>query len=358
MKYFLILLFITPIYVLAKPLNVWYLSAGSTGYWGKTLIPMPGVAKQLDINLSIFTNNEYQQDYHRNLETLLTKYEKPDWIIWTQRRIKPTLILDTLEKHKINSIDVTSGFKDFQLNEVGHPQQRYKHWKAQVLTDEFDGGKRVAVELMKLVKSERSIQDVKLAAIAGTRTTDAAVKTVNGLTSEFQVIRKERLLQIVFATWNRNTANRLTEKLYKRYPRIDAFWSASPLIALGVNDHLDTMNFSDKERPFVGNVGWADESAKAIEEGKIAFSLIGNNLNPVWALILIKDMSQGIQIPAPHRNNKFSLPYLLVNKANLEKIKPLMAKEFWYTANIKQYSRFYNSELKTYNFDPALLIAD
>ena len=49
----------------------------------------------------------------------------------------------------IKSIDVTSGFLEYDQNKLGAPQQHYSHWMAEVVNDEIAAGKQLAEELIQ-----------------------------------------------------------------------------------------------------------------------------------------------------------------------------------------------------------------
>ncbi len=340
----------------AKPVHVLYVPAGQTGYWHDTTVPMPTVAQRLGIKLTIFPSHPRLRSYADSLNKALSANPKPDWVIWAQRRVSNVPTLETLKKHAIKSIDITSGTSSKEQATIGFPQQNYPNWKAQILSDEFLAGKKIAIELIERKRQINSKNALTLAAIAGTRMTYAAQQTIAGLNDAFTYKpNNARLLQTVFTTWHRDLSKQTAQKLLSRHNQIDLFWAANPNIALGIIDHLNTQNWQTHSKPLVANFGLNPQSRQAIIQDELAFSMVGNHLNGVWALILIHDIEHGVTFNNTPAQTILKAPYFLADKNNLKFVDAMMSADFWQKAKIKQYSKYYNPNIKNYNFDVSLL---
>jgi ABC-type sugar transport system substrate-binding protein len=341
----------------AKPIKVVYIPPGYTGYWETTAYPLPAIGKQLGLDITIIPVKTLKEKYVDAVEHVVTTAEKPDWVIWTQRRNDPKVILDLFEKHNIKSIDVTSGFLDFDRKNIGYPQQFYSHWIAQVVNDEYLAGQHIATELINRRKHLVPNNPVKMIAIAGGKATKAAQSTLLGLQSAFENVQDATLVQTVFAHWNKNTAQEMTRKLFLRHQRLDVIWAANTDIALGVTEQLNNITFNTYPKPLVANLGWNNAIFNHIKAGNIAFSMGGNHLSAMWALILIHDHEHGYKIAPTLEATSFSTPYVKATRENIEQLTPFLQSEPWSNINIKPFSKVYNPALTSYNFDLSLILS-
>lgn len=352
-----LLLFLSALYGYSKPIKVLYIPPGSTGYWGQTTVPLPAVAEQLGIDLTISGAKILKESYIDAIERILaTSEEKPDWIIWTQRRTDPTVILNIFKKYNIKSIDITSGFLEFDKKLIGKPQEIFPNWIAQVVNDDFGVGKFIAEELIRLRKKTVKTEAVNMIAIAGDRATNAAQQSVEGLKYAFELNQVDHLIQLVYAIWQKDTAKDMTYKLLRRHQRLDAIWSASTVIALGIIEQLSTMTFNHFPKPLVATIGWNEKTLELITQEKLAFSMGANNLTGVWALILIYDHEHGKAINTSIEEPLFAAPYVKATAENVKKIIPYSNPEHWKTVNIKQFSKVHNPTLTKYNFDFSIIL--
>ena len=352
----IILFLLYPVSLYAKPIKVIYIPPGHTGYWGATAEPLPAVAKQLGLDVTVIPAKLLKENYLDVIKRVATSAEKPDWIIWTQRRNDPKVILDMFEKHNIKSIDVTSGFLDYDRKNIGHPQQFYSHWIAQVVNNEYLAGQRIATELIKRRKHLVPNDLVKMIAIAGDKATKAAQNTLLGLQQAFGNEKNAMLIQTVFAHWKKNTAQTMTRKLFQRHKRLDVIWAGNTAIALGITEQLNKMAFNTYPKPLVANLGWNNAIFNQIKAGNIAFSMGGNHLSAMWALILIHDHEHGYKIAPTLEATLFSTPYVKATQENIEQLTPFLQSEPWSNINIKPFSKVYNPALTTYNFDLSLIL--
>ena len=283
MKLLLMVLLLYSSYLQSKPIKVVYIPAGKTGYWGSTAIPLPNVAKQLGLDLTITPARLIKEDYISEIKRVVESGNKPDWIIWTQRRIDPVIVLELFKKHHIKSIDITSGFLDFDIKKIGYPQQYYPNWIAQVMSDEFQGGQMLAEQLIVQRQQMVPNQPVKMIAIAGDRATKAAQHTIYGLESSFNNQDNAQLIQTVYSSWKKDIASQMTEKLFARHSRLDAIWSANTAIAMGIAEQLNKINFASYPKPILGSLGWDDKIFQAIKKNQLQLSFGGNHLNAMWA---------------------------------------------------------------------------
>lgn len=342
--------------ICAKDVNVLYAPPGAvlSGYWKATTLPMTSAAKQFNINLTINSiPNSNGTPYEKNLLKLIDTLENIDWLIWSQRRTATKKVLDTLEKRKIKSIDITSGAFLRHRPHIGVPQQKYKYWMGQVLSDGFLAGQYLAAELVEL-KKQTVIDKVKMVAISGSGNVAASEILVNGLLTEVEKNPSLKLLQQIEIKWLAEQSKEKTYLLFKRHKHIDAIWSSQTDLALGAAEQIDNMRFEHQEKPAIATIGWSEEVFQAIENEQIAFSLGGNHLNGLWALILIHDIEHGFKL-AP-TDAVITVPFSKVTKHNISQISPLLTADHWQNKDFKQYSKAYNPKLLQYNFDLSLLL--
>ncbi|MBD1388630.1 substrate-binding domain-containing protein [Neiella sp. HB171785] len=344
----------------AKPINVLYMPPGTSGYWHDTTIPMPAVAEQLGINLTIMPIKTKDFDYEQSIIEQVTGPNKPDWLIWSQRRLATEQILDVLEQQQIKSIDITSGLFEQVKARIGYPQQRYQQWMAEVVSDEYSGGRSLVNDLIQLktdqFKADQQ-QVLRLVGLAGSKRVAATLLKTSAMRSTAEQEKLVELLQVVFINnWGRVDSQRKVQQLFSRYQSIDLFWAANTAIALGAVDQIHAMNFEPDDKPLIASFGWNQDVFQAITNEDIAFSLGGNQFIGAWSLVVLYDMANGYELADIAENNIVQIPFFKATKQNIDDIMPFFQQAAWKQVDIKQFSRKHNPDIQQYNFDFSQLI--
>lgn len=320
------------------------------------MAPLPAVANQLNLNLT-FHHPEYESRY--NLipitKALINSKNKPDFIISVFRGSSARPLLELIEKHKIPLITVSTGVPKFEQKQIGLPQQNFKYWLAQIISDDISSGGLVAKELvLRKLKADIN-KKIKLLAIGGNKIFEASRLRDKGLLQEVSNNDNIEFLQLVHSDWDNNTTKRMTKQLINRHKNIDAIWTANVDIAFSAEQTLSNMPSLKNAPPIIGTVDWTQKGFSAIKENKILFSLGSNHFIGIWSLILYHDIAHGMAI-TPSDQTTFITSYILADKNNIEKIEPYLDADNWKHINIKGYSKIFNKQLNNYNFDFSLLL--
>ena len=342
---------------MAKTAHVAYIGPApeTSSYWKNLLAPLPAVAKQLNLTIS------FHHPEHNNrflivplAQALINSNNKPDYIISVFRNNNAQPLLALVEKHKIPLITLSTGVPRLEQKQVGTPQQNYKYWFAQILSDDLSSGQVLAQKLIEYRRNKVPNKQVKLAAIGGNNVFEASRLRDAGLKQVIKTNPDVDFLQLVHSNWDEQTTKRMTKQLIKRHEQIDAIWAANTDIALTVNK-IYTEKLPHQEHPDIAAVDWTKAGFIAIQQEKIAFSLGSNHFIGVWALILFHDITHGIPLSVSEPPT-FTTPYILADKNNIDKIEPYLEGKYWQDVNIKIYSKVFNQQLKKYNFDFNLLL--
>ena len=344
----------------AKATHVAYIgpSQEASSYWKNFLTPLPAVAKQLNLTLT-FHHPEHKNrfDIIPLVEALMEEETKPDFIISAFRNSNATPLLELIEKHKIPLITVSTGVPMIDQKKIGSPQQKYKYWVAQIISDDISSGVLLARKLIEHRRSVLPNKKVKMVAIGGNKVFEASRLRDIGLKKEISSNPNVDFLQLVQSNWDNKTAERMSQQLLNRHPEIDAIWAANIDVAFAAEKVMTNHHTSENELPDIATVDWTKEGFLAIKNEKIVFSLGSNHFIGVWALILYHDIANGFPI-LPSEPTTFITPYIAADINNIGIIEPYLDGDYWKNVNIKIFSKYFNKQLKNYNFDFELLLKD
>lgn len=360
MRFFLMLclsLFLTSP-VGAKPVHIAFFGPSDYGaaYWDNVTTPLPHVAKDFNLNLTMHYANFLNKDeYHSKIKTLLESNNKPDYLISVFRVASARYLLELTEKHKVSLISISTGVPKFEQADIGLPRQHYKYWLAQILANDIDSGSLLVTELAKIAREKFSKNKLRLAAVGGDKTIAASVARDEGLRLGIKNDNNMDLLQLVHANWSFSTAKKMTSQLVSRYGNIDVIWAANDDVARGVYQHFveDSVNYEDI--PVIGGVDWTKKGLQAIKDEQLNLSLGGNHMHAIWALIMLHDISHGFDVTTPEQQTIFT-DYQIADKENIDKIFSFVHQELWRYANYKQLSKVYNPKITSYDFDLNMLL--
>ncbi len=347
--------------VQAKKLHVAFLvpELGTSAFWDRMLTPLPTVAEQFDIHIT-FHHADFRDrfDYYPQAKMLLEREEKPDFLIAALRGASAKPLLDLVELHQVPLVTISSGVPLREREFIGYPQQRYKYWRAQVLGDDEGAGFTLAQQLLVKANQFKQKQDepktFSMIAIGGDLVLETSHQKNRGLKQALKMFQEIELLQLVHADWNEYIAMRMTEQLHNRYGDIDLIWAANDDIALGA--YQATLHFENHQnKPLIAGIDWTKRGLLAVTEGKLAFSLGGNHMQAVWALILVHDLAQGFD-DTGFEYNTFRIPLLMADQGNVDIIRTYIESEGYKTVDFKQFSKRYNTGLQRYQFDLNTLI--
>ncbi len=327
---------------------------GTSPFWDSMLNPLLPAAKQLNVKLT-FHHADFAErfDYYPKAKSLLESEDKPDYLIAAFRGASAKPLLELVEQHRVPMITISSGVPLKEREEVGYPQQNYKYWLAQVLADDESSGFLQARNLLNMAQAMNSHElpnkKYRMVAIGGGLVLETSHQKDRGLKRAEKLSPELELLQLVHADWNAALAARMTEQLYSRYGSIDLIWAANDDTALSAYQVASKLVTTD-DMPLIAGIDWTKSGLDAVSEGKLAFSLGGNHMQAVWALILAHDIAHGYS-DTGFEKNTYRIPFIMADKANIEVISDYMNNDGYKAANYKQFSKLYIPNAFQYRFE-------
>lgn len=355
-----ILLFLASQSAYAQKVHVAFVgpALGSNPFWDSMIMPLRVVADQLDVRITFHTADfDDRFDYFPKTKELLSSKDKPDYLISGFRGASAKPLLELVEQYQVPLVSISSGVPTKEIGEVGYPQQHYQYWLAQVLADDEKSGFLQAQLLREKARSNPALSQKKrlrIAAIGGGLVLETSKQKDAGLLRAIEHYKDLELLQLVHADWNTGIAARMTHGLFERYSNIDLIWNANDDMAIAAAKAVTVAN--KLQTPvLVAGIDWTQQGLLAVQKGELAFSLGGNHMQAVWALLLIHDIAHGYT-DTGFENNTYRIPFLIADIKNVARIRSYIENDGFKSADFKQFSKHYNKRLKAYDFDLMRLI--
>lgn len=105
---------------------------------------------------------------------------------------------------------------------------------------------------------------------------------------------------------------------------------------------------------FIVGMDWTQEGLRSIQRGELAGSFGGHVFEGAWAMVLIHDHSQGVELSGD--DALFSTRQSLINSDNVDSIYRLLYGDLFSTIDFTQFSRAENSALKEYDLSVVKLM--
>ncbi len=336
----------------AKPVSVAFFTdkQGTSPYWDGVLSPVSEVARQLDLDLRIYHTDKYatNRDYEK-VEALLKSADKPDFLITGFFSSSSLPLLELIEKYRVPFISIATGVPAFERQKIRKPKQRYKYWLAHVTSDDFSSGQMLMENLARIARERFAKEKINVLAIGSDNVLETSAARQDGLMSVVAKDKNLSMLRHVYSHWRVDKAQELTRKVLSYAKSVDIIWAINDEIALGAyNGVLDTSDIITM-MPIIGGVDATIEGLKAIKEGRLDFSLGGNNMYGAWALIMVYDFVHGVKLSQGERSIK--TPYFYVDKSNASNLLHFLENELWHRVDFKRFSRYEYPTMGAYDFD-------
>ncbi|NVK24088.1 MAG: ABC transporter substrate-binding protein [Gammaproteobacteria bacterium] len=337
-------------------MNVAYVghTKGENAFWDNLVAPMPEVAKQLGINLSVYYadyNNRFS--YFDEVTKIVNSDTPPDFLISPFRAASSKPLLNLLEKKQIPFISIVNEIPRSERAKVGLPQANYKFWKAQITSDDTASGEMLAQALRAIALKKTAQRPLKLVALAGGRVMESSLERNDGLQKALAQYNDLYYQQSVFTDWNPGKAYRMCTELYHRHGKADIVWAANDDIAITAAQCLRDLLDDDVNNVTIGGVDATIKGVQAVINEQIDITLGGNQMHGAWALIVAFDIYNQ---KAQHANSLES-PFFIVDKKNAPSLLRLL-KGDWHQVNFKAMSKTYNPQLSHYDFNLSHLLVN
>jgi ABC-type sugar transport system substrate-binding protein len=344
---FILLLALAPL-TLSAPIKIAFINPAPQGnvFWDIVVSYMQASANDLKIDLNIYYTLPKQRDKNFNkVKKVLESNDKPDFLIGVFQKQTTLKLLNLSTKHKVGFYSINTQVPDELVESSGSPRGKFKYWLGQSIPNDKQAGYLMATSLIDQVKKSNSNkQSIQVLAVSGTRDSSASFERNKGLYQALNDHPDVLLNQVVFTDWSSLSAYKKTKGLLKRYPKTRIIWAASDSIAIGVSKVI-----ADKPILTAG-IDWSQPGIEAVKQQKITSTYGGHFLEGGFALVLLYDYSRGRDFKQdPGLTNR--TPFSKISLSNINEFKGIYSKEFAEKINFRRFSKIYNPNVKSYNFN-------
>jgi len=343
----LLLLCLAPKTLYADDLEVVFLSPDNSRYWQMVSGFMQAVASDLDINLTVYTDQQKNRYSYRDLlGEALDKKRQPDFVMFMLKENVTAEMLKRTEKAGVKTFTFNTNVPEFDGQTVGVPRQYLKQWIGHLAPDNIAAGKQLAETLIAAARQKPDTSPPEILALSGTRDSSAATDRDKGLKESVER-DSATLNQLLYAGWSQSEAQDKTQLLLERYPGTDVIWSASDGMALGAIQALESKGLKPGVDIMVGGVDWERRALDAIREGRLTASMGRHFMDGGVALLLIHDFNAGYDFANEASGTTLSYDLKAANRENLGVIEQVMQPDNWDSLDFTDFSRAHNPILRS-----------
>ena len=330
--------------------NVVFLSPDTSRFWHMVAGFMEQVAADLEVEFDVlFDEGRHRLSYLKLVQQVLSREDKPDYLIIMWKDQVTTQILEYARQHKVKVFSFNTAVPEAAREKVGSaPREKVENWIGHLGVDNVSGGQKLA-RLLEQRALELTLiqpgQPVPIVALTGTLDSSAARDRMLGLL-EVTDGESPKLLQSVRADWSELQARDKTSVLLKRYPNMAVVWSASDGMALGAIDAAKRAGRHPGKDLVVGGVDWEPEALAAIRAGELHISLGRHFMGGGLALLLVHDYHRGYDFADSGQSASLYYQFQYATADNVDEIAHMLAPENWKAVDFRAFSRVFNSQLR------------
>lgn len=326
-------------------------------FFSEVVEAMRAAAEDLNIELMIDYSGRGMPAYARKRGLKLMETHKPDYFL--------TGLWPGAAKYHLPGAEAR-GIKSFIFNapviadadfSVIMPREELPHWLGQMTPDNHRASYLLADILIGEARKRRLQGDdgkVRLIALSGGDADITAEHRVEGLKARINQHKDAVLQEVVLAGWQKNTAERETERLLELYPGTSVIWAASDHMAQGAAEAAERAGRKPGTDIMIGGFDWNEENLHDIESGRLTVSIGGHILEGAWALVLLYDYHKGIDF-ADELNVKFNSEMYAITAENIGQYRRLGDGMNWGKVDFRLFSKALNPDLKRYDFSLPML---
>jgi len=344
----------------AAGFSVVFINPGRTDepFWRSVTRFMQPAAQQLDINLEVL----YAERDHLKMKALarevIGRRKKPDYLMIVNEKLAAGDMLKMADKAGIKTLMLFSKFDDAQTAEFGKPREKFRYWIGTLSPNATVAGQHTANELLRQAHLLRAIADdgkVHVAVIAGDKATPTSTQRLQGAVEAFAADQSVVLEQVVFGNWERARAHEQAAALLLRYPKLNAFWSASDLMAYGAMDAAEAAGRTPGTDLLFSAINNSPQVLEARVQGRISALSGGHFTAAAWGLVMLYDYHHGKDFRKEGLELNPPL-FMLLDEERAQRFLHRFGDEDFSSVNFRPFSKHLNPHVRTYQFSlqPAL----
>ncbi|HYC41586.1 MAG TPA: ABC transporter substrate-binding protein [Noviherbaspirillum sp.] len=344
----------------AAAFNVVFINPGRSDepFWRSATRFVQPAAQQLGVKLEVLYA---ERDHLKMIELarqVTSRAKKPDYLMLVNEKLAGGEMLKIAEAAGVKSLMVYSGLVEAQQSDYGKPRQQFRHWLGSVTPNATEAGRLTAEELIRQALQQRVVADdgkVHLAAIAGDKATPTGVQRLQGAVDVFAAHPSVVLEQVVYGNWDRARANEQAAALLLRYPKINAFWVASDLMAFGAIDAAEAAGRTAGSDLLVSAINNSPPVIQARLQGRVSVLAGGHFTTAAWGLVMLYDYHHGKDFAREGTEVVLTL-FMLLDEERAQRFLARFGDEDFSSIDFRQFSKHLNPQLRSYQFSllPAL----
>lgn len=355
--FFICLLALTSPILWAASLSVVFINPGRADepYWRSVTRFMQPAAQQLDIQLEVLYAERDSLKMMELAKQITQRARKPDYLIIVNERRVGGDMLKLAEQARIKTLIAFSTFENEELAEFGVPRQKYKYWLGSITPNAVTAGRLTAAELVRQALKLGAVADdgkVHVALIAGDNGTPTSVQRTAGATSTLSGNPVVVLEEVVYADFDRAQAKKQAAGLLARYPKLNAVWVASDLMAYGAMEAAEAVGRKPGKDLLFSAINNSPEVLQARIQGRISSLAGGHFAAGAWALVMLYDyhhhvdfITEGLELRRPL--------FSLFDEALAQHFLNRFGKEDFSSVDFRAFSKYLQPQLRNYEFSLA-----
>ncbi|HEY0848141.1 MAG TPA: ABC transporter substrate-binding protein [Noviherbaspirillum sp.] len=346
--------------LLAASLSVVFINPGRSEepFWRSVVRFMQPAAKQLDIRLEVlYAERDHLKmiDYARQVSK---RSKKPDYLMIVNEKLAAGEMLKIADEAGIKTLVLFSAFDDEQTAEFGSPRKKYRHWLGTFAPNAEEAGRITARELVQDALSRHVVADdgkVHIAIIAGDKATPTGQQRLRGALDVLSADPAVVVEQVVYGNYDRERAKEQAAALLLRYPKLNAFWTASDLMAFGAMEAAEAAGRTPGTDLLFSAINNSPPVLQARIKGRLSSLAGGHFTAGAWGLVLLHDYHHGKDFKSETLN--FDIPlFVSMDEERAQRFLSRFGNEDFSSVDFRQFSKRLNPQLRTYQFGllPAL----
>lgn len=346
--------------LLAASFSVVFINPGRSDepFWRSAARFMQPAAQQLDINLEVMYAERDHLKMIDYVKQVGTRSKKPDYLMIVNEKLSGGEMLKQADKAGIKTMVVYSAFDEAQTAEFGPPRKKYRHWLGSLTPNAIDAGRLTARELVQEALARNVVADdgkVHIAVIGGDKATPTGTQRLKGAMDVLSADSSVVVEQVVHGNWDRARAQEQAAALLLRYPKLNAFWVASDLMAFGAMEAAETAGRTPGTDLLVSAINNSPPILQARVQGRIAALAGGHFTAGAWALVMLYDYHHGKDFKSEGLVRDIPL-FLALDEERAQRFLTRFGDEDFSSIDFRQFSKRLNPQLRSYQFSllPAL----
>lgn len=345
-----------PAFAQSQKLRVGFLCAAPPDhpFWGQVIQVMQAAADDLNIELVIKYDLSRSSYATKKIgSNLIASDPKLDFLLTRYWDSVTATHIDQAQRRGIKVFVFNSDVPEDEYETVGRfPRQKYANWIGHMVPDDRTAGYDLAGALIDQARAGKKglVKKISIAGLNGPFESTVGTSRLAGLKSKIGEVPDAVLADVVETNWEAGAASESVAGLLTAYPNLDVIWAPNESITWGALKAVERAGRKPGKDIYIGGFDWNPESLKAIEDGRITASMFGHFLEGAWALILSHDYYYGFDF-ADEQGVRISTPLSSINAGNHAEYKNVLRESNWERVDFREFSKKYNPQLKSYNFN-------